>query len=439
LKLVRMLTLFGLAMPAIAQYAGPAILSRGEAPTAMSVPEIKFRPFVEITGGYETGLAGVAVSNSQGNLPNVDSYDLTLSWGISGLHNWKHTKLGLDYHGSLSDYLQQSTYDSVTQNFILSVTQQITRHVSLSLRENAGMFTRAFGLGSLSQTVPFDPSQSYVPTTDFFDNRTYYLSSQADLKIQKTARLSFDLGGDNFLIRYRAKGLVGTNGLGANGDVQYRLDRRSTIGAGYSFQHFAYSGQFGAADVHGVFVSFSRALAAKLELSASVGVSRIEQTFIQSVAVDPVIAALLGIASTTEIAHFVSWIPTGNVRLSQVFRQGVAYIGAGRLVVPGNGLFTTSYSNSVSSGYTYTGVRRWSLSSQASYDRSRSVGNILGLYNSVSGGLSASRQIARSVHLVFGYNVRRYSSGDFSNYNRVVQEGHVGLGFTPGDVPLRIW
>jgi len=439
LKLVRVLTLFGSALPVFAQYAGPAILSRGEAPAAMSAPEIKFRPFVEIAGGYQTELAGVAVTDSQGNLPNVDSYDLTLTWGVSGSHNWKHTKLGLDYRGSLADYVQKGTYDSLSQSFLLGISQQITRHISLSLRENAGVFTRAFGLGGLSQTVSFDPSQSYVPTTDFFDNRTYYLSSQADLKIQKTARLSFDLGGDSFLTRYRASGLVGTNGFGARGDVQYRISRRSTIGAGYHFEHFAYNGQYGSADAHSVAGTFSRALAAKLEFSASLGAARIEQTFIQSVPVDPVIAALLGVSTTTEIAHFVSWIPVGSVRLAQVFRQGVAYLSAARAITPGNGLFTTSYTYNVSGGYTYTGIRRWSMSSLATYDRSRSVGNFIGTYSDVAGGLAASRQIARSVHLVFGYDVRRYSSPTFLNYNRSVQEGHVGLGFTPGDVPLRIW
>ena len=54
--MVRVLTLFGLTLPAFAQYAGPAILSRGEAPAAMSAPEIKFRPFVEFTAGYQTEL-----------------------------------------------------------------------------------------------------------------------------------------------------------------------------------------------------------------------------------------------------------------------------------------------------------------------------------------------------------------------------------------------
>ena len=439
MKLVRVLTLFGLALPAFAQYAGPAILSRGEAPAAMSAPEIKFRPFVELTAGYQTGLAGVAVPDSEGDLANLNSSYLTLAWGVSGTHSWKHTKLGLDYRGSLSHYFQGSSFDSLSQAFLLGLTQHITRHISLTLRENAGMFTQAFGLGSLSQTVPFDPSQSYIPTTTFFDNRTYYLSSQADLKIQKSARLSFDLGGDNFLTRYRAAGLIGVTGLGARGDVEYRVSRRSTIGAAYNYQDYFFNGQYGSADVHTAAATFSTALAAKLEFSASVGASRIEQTFIQSVPVDPVIAALLGVSSTTEIAHFISWIPTGGVRLSQVFRQGVLYVNAERGVTPGNGLFTTSYTDTVTAGYTYTGVRRWSLNALSAYNRSKSVGNFNGYYSSVGGGLSASRQIVRSVHFVFGYNVQSYSSPDFHNYNRIVQEAHVGLGFAPGDVPLRIW
>src|SRR5882724_13553068 len=118
-----------------------------------------------------------------------------------------------------------------------------------------------------------------------------------------------------------------------------------------------------------------------------------------------------------------------------MFRQGVAYFSAARGVLPGNGLFITSYTDTVAVGYTYTGVRRWSLNSLASYDRSKSVGNFIGGYSDVSGGISASRQILRTVHVVFGFNVRQYQSPNFQNYNRTVEEGHFGIGFTPGDVP----
>jgi hypothetical protein len=37
--------------------------------------------------------------------------------------------------------------------------------------------------------------QSYIPTTSFFDDSSVYLTTQADLTIQKSARLSFDFGG----------------------------------------------------------------------------------------------------------------------------------------------------------------------------------------------------------------------------------------------------
>src|ERR1035437_10553014 len=41
----RMLAVLAWAMPLFAQYAGPAILSRGEAPSALAQPQIDFRPF----------------------------------------------------------------------------------------------------------------------------------------------------------------------------------------------------------------------------------------------------------------------------------------------------------------------------------------------------------------------------------------------------------
>ena len=438
MTLVRVVTFFGLLLPAFGQYAGPAILSRGEAPAAMTSPDITFRPFLELTSSYETGLAGVAVTQNQ-QLPSVDSYGLALTWGVSGAHNWKHTKLGLSYRGNLSHYIEQKSYDAVNQTLMLGFSHQLTRHMTFSLRESAGVYTRSFGLGSLTQTIPFDPAESNIPTADFFDNRTYFASTQADLTVQKSPRLSFNMGGDQFLTRYRAQGLVGVNGLGAHGDMQYRISRRNTLGVAYSYGHFYYNGQFGGSDMHGFNGTFARSLTSRLEFTGTFGATRVEQKYIQSVPVNPIIAALLGTSTTTEIAHFVDWIPTGRVRLSETFHRGVAYVGAGREVTPGNGLFITTYMYNVMGGYTFTGLRDWSFSTVVSYDRGESVANFQGVYSNLAGSFSVSRQIAHSVHFVAGYDARQYSSIEFRNYNRLVQEVHVGLGFTPGEVPLRVW
>ena len=436
---LRRLALLGWALPVFAQYAGPAILSRGEAPGSLSPPEIKFRPFVEIAGTYNTGLSGVATTDAQGSLPNVDSYGLTVGFGVSGVHSWRHTKLSLSYLGNLADYYQNTEYDYISQSLHLGIQHQIARHVSISLREDGGVSSRGFGLFGLSQTVAYDPTQAYVPTTDFFDNHTYYLSSQADAIYQRSARLSFGFGGDNFIYRYSSHSLTGSLGLGAHGDMQYRLSRHTTAGGGYRFNHFTYSRLNAATDAHSFSLSLSHSLSARTEFSVSAGAMRVEQKFIQNVAVDPVIAAILGIGTTTEISHAVVWGSVWSGRLSHVLRSGVLFANAGRSLTPGNGLFLTSYVTTVGGGYTYTGLRTWSLSALVHSNWAKSVGNIQGDYNDLAGGISASRRLMRSVHLVFGVEARQYRSPNFHNYNRLTTGAHVGLGFTPGEVPLRIW
>ena len=432
------LVLLGLVFPASAQYAGPAILSRGEAPVAMSAPQISFRPFLEITGLYDTGLAAVTV-NSQGGLANQSSVGVAVAWGISGMHSWRHTRLGLDYRGSINHYAQSSGYDSLDQSLLLGLTHQLSRHILFSLRTSAGIFTRDFGLNGLPQTVPFDPTTASIPTTDFFDNRTMYVTSTADLVLQESTRLSFDFGGTGSVVRRRSTALDGTTSANAHGDLQYRLTRRATIGASYNYYHFDFTHIFGGTDVHAVTGTFAMQLSRMVEITGFAGFARAESNFIQLVPIDPVIAALLGITEGTQVVHTVDYVPNLSVRLSRTFRRGVAYASGGHTIVPGNGLFLTSYATTVLGGYNYTGVRRWSLGTQVSFSRSNSIGNIIGTYSNISGSLSASRQLFPSVHFIAIYSARQYDSPDFANYNRLVHEARIGLGWAPGDVPLRIW
>jgi hypothetical protein len=438
LKFAGTVASLGLAVTAWGQYAGPAILTRGEAPVAMSAPMIHFRPFLELTGIYDSGLAAVS-TNDQGGLANESSAGIEATWGISGVHSWRHTKIGLDYRGDLTHYTRTSAFDAVDQSLLLGITHQLTRHVTLMLRTSAGIFTRDFGLISLPQTVPFDPNTLSIPTTDFFDNRTMYVSSQLDMIYQKSSRLSFDLGGGGAIVRRRSLALEGTESANAHGDVQYRLSRRTTIGANYSYEHFAFTHIFGGTDVQSMAGTFAMQLSRYWEFTGYAGVARAESKFIQSVPIDPTIAALLGIAQGTEVIHTINWIPNLSGRLSRVFQRGIAYVAGGHTVVPGNGLFLTSYMTSGNLGYTYTGLRHWSFNAEAAYAKSRSIGNIIGTYGTISGNLSASRQIIPSVHFVTQYSARRYDSPNFANYNRLIHEARIGFGWSPGDIPLRIW
>jgi hypothetical protein len=435
---IRALAFLAVAIPAAAQSAGPAILTRGEAPVAMATPELSFRPFVEFGGVYDTGLSGVFL-NSNGQLGSTASFGMTISGGVSGVHSWKHTKISLDYHGSASHYAKTTYYDSAEQSLMLGMTHQFTRHITLALRETAGQFSRSYGLPALSQAVLFDPSSSYIPASDFYDNRTIYASSQADLTIQKSTRLSFNLGGDFFLNRRRSTALYGVTGGGARGDVQYRVSSRSTIGGGYTYSHYAFHNIFSASDLHGFVGTYGIRLTKSLEFSCYGGVTRSETKFEQSVPIDPVVAALIGESVGAVIVHSVDYVPNVSARLSQTFSRGVLFISGGHTVTSGNGLFLTSEATGGNAGYTYTGRRRWSFSAQADYAHAKSIGNVLGYYGNVSGTLSASRQIMGAMHAVLSFSARQYQSPDFTLYNRLIYSVRLGIGFAPGNIPLRVW
>lgn len=435
----RVLVLLTLAVPGFGQYAGPAILSRGEAPAAMAAPQISFRPYLEVSGIYDTGLAGVQVKNAQGELGTAAAAGVELTGGVSGLHSWRHTKLGLDYQGSVRHYTRKTYFDGADQSLMLGVTHQFSRRAVLSLRESAGMFSRSFGLLGLSQTVPFDPSQSYIPRTDFFDNRTIYLSTQADFTLQKSARLSYNFGGDGFLVRRRSSALYGVTGASARADAQYRLSRRSTAGLAYNYSHYDFTRVFGGTAMHMLMGTYGVRLTRTLELSANAGALRAEMKFVRNEPVDPAITALLGITTGTRISYSVTYLPSFQLRLSQTVQHGVLYLSAGRTVTPGNGLFLTSSMTSADAGYTYTGIRRWSMGVNANYSSSKSMSNIVGTYRGMGGGFTTSRALGRAMHGIASLRARKYDSGTFSNYNRLIYEARIGIGFAPGDVPLRIW
>jgi hypothetical protein len=444
LHLGRAVAFLGLAIPLWAQevqdtpYAGPAVLTRGQAPAAMATPQIDFRPFIEVTSVYDTGLAGVIV-NDQGQLANVAAAGVEVAGGISGLHSWTHTQIGLDYRGAIRDYDQQTYYDGTDQMLRLSVTHQLSRHYTLSLRESGGLFSRDFGLSGLSATTPYDASTTYIPATDFFDNRTIYLDTQAELTIQQTTRLSFDFSGDGFLARRRSTALYGVTGGSARGDVQYRISKRTTLGAAYMFTSFDFTRVLSGTDIHSVVGSYSVRLSRSTEFTAFAGVMRAETKFIQSVPLDPVVAALLGVTEGNVITHNTYTLPTFNGRFSRAVRNGVLYVGGNRTITPGNGLFLTSKVTSVLAGYSYTGLRRWSFSLQANADLAKSFANVVGQYNDYGGQFQASRQVSRAVHAIASFSGRKYSSPTFAGYNRPIYDARVGVGFSPGDLPLRVW
>jgi hypothetical protein len=424
--------------PLIAQYGGPAILARGQSPAGMATSQIDFRPFLSLEGSYDVGLNGVSV-DSKGALINDASYGVSVGFGVSGFHSWKHTKVGLDYTGGFSHYAK-SFYDGVSgQSLQLSVSHQLSRHALFTFANNAALYGTNHGAPNLPQTVEFVPTTTYVPTNDFFDDRTFTLSSQASLTVQRSTRLSLNIGGDGFLTRRRSTALYGVTGVGAHGDVQYRLSRRSTIGAMYQYMHYSFTGIYSSTDSHTVGATYSVILTRSTQLSTIGGVSRYETIFVQSVPIDPAIAAIIGISSAQRVSYQKNYTPNIAARLSQTVPRGTIFVDVSHSLLPGNGLFLTSTSTNVGAGYNYTGLRRWAISAGGNYNESSSVGNVIGNYGSYAATLSVSRQVARVTHAVLSFTARKYDSGDFQNYNKWAYGARLGLSFSPGDIPVRLW
>jgi hypothetical protein len=439
LKILRALLAIGSVMPCLAQYAGPAILSRGEAPTAMRGVPISFRPFVSLRGVYDTGLTGAGVVDNFGNLAEDHGMGVELSVGVSGSHAWKRTLIGLDYGGSARHYNRKTFYDGTDHSVNLGITHQLSRRMNFNLRQSAGIFSRDFGLIGLQSAIPFDPGASYIPNTDFFDNRTLYFSTQADLTYIRSARLSFNLGGDAFAAKRRSSALFGVTGTTARGDMQYRAGRYSTVGINYTFSQFHFSKGFGGTDLHNLAATFATRFTRTVELSMYAGAFRSETKYVQSVQIDPVIAAIIGVQSGLSVLHRIDTSPSFGARLSKTFKNAVAGISASRSVTPGNGLFLTSIQNSVSGQFSYNGVRHWSFGSSVNYGYSKAISNVVGNYANLSGTLSASRRVVGSLHGVVDFGIRQYDSPDFSRYSRLTYRATIGFSWSPGTLPLRIW
>lgn len=433
LELRCVLAIFGLAVPVWAQvtpFAGPAVLTRGQAPGELATPPVDLRPFVEVSIVYNNGLAG-GLTDDTGQLGTAAATGVEIAGGISGTHRWQHTQLDVDYRGAFRRYDHRTLFDGTDQSLQLNLTHQLARHITLSFRESGGVFSQDFGVLGLQETVPFNPSSSYIPATNFLDNRTLYLSTQADLTIQKSARLSFDFGGDGFLARRWSTALDGVTGATGRGDFQYRLSRRMTIGAAYRFTSFDFTRVFNATDLHAAVGSFAIRISDSMEFSAFAGVMRAETKFIESVPLSPVVASLLSQSTGSVIAHNIDYVPDFDARVSRVVNKGMLYAGASRSITPGNGLFLTSKATGAFAGYTFTGLRRWTFSMDLNSNMNQSLGNIIGDYRDFGGALRTSHQIGHALHTFAAFSARWYSSASFAGYNRTIYDARIGIGWRP--------
>ncbi len=417
--------------------AGPGILSRPFTVTPLENQNLRFRPFLTISGLTDSGLTQIVPLGSR--ITSAQSYGIQGGFGISGRQVRKKDTLELEFRGDLYHYTPNSTFDG--GNYVLNLTYQhyFTKHVSLALTENASLYSNNYALLNSASDLSVGGAQTAVtPNIQLFDNRTISLSTGADVVIQKTSRLSFDLGGTGFLVRRQSSSLYGTIGSQARADTTYRFTRRFTLGGYYAYSHYSFNRAFGGSDVQtgGMIVSY--VLSRGLELRLRGGGSNVKTSGIQTITLDPVIAAILGVTQGTTVIRRTNIIPDISAQLFKTMKNGTASLQYVESVTPGNGLYLTSRHTSISGYYDYTGIRRWTFSAGAGQDTLSTLGILLGRFTSTTARLGVDRLLGGGFQATAYSEYRHFDVSEVA-FLRNAYRINLGLAWSPSERPLKLW
>jgi hypothetical protein len=423
----------------VASYLGPGVLSRGSGDIgSRSGQQVDLRFYFDVTGVYDTGIQPFA-ADAKGNLVQINGlYGIQADVGAYGTHRWKQSSLGLDYTGNFYHYVNNSFFDGSSHSLSLGYTHQKSRRVVYDVRVVAGESAIGFG------TPGFYPGGGVVsdvvntPTTVLFDNRMYYLQPSMDMTYIQTNRTSFVFGGEGYFVRRAATGLADLNGYNLHGSIRHRLSKTKTISVTYEHVHYDFPPAFGQSDINLGQASFSSSIGRRWTFSAGGGVYQTQVQGVQQVALNPVVAALLGIGFGQQTFYVQEFAPAANLSLTGHYRTSSISISGSQSISPGNGVYLTSQQTSGGIGYSYTGIRKWNFGVSAGYNKLSSVGQGIQDYANFSGGAGITYNVSGALHIIARAD-SRYQQIDVVGYNRTGYRASFGLGFSPGKIPLSLW
>src|SRR5262249_31714688 len=148
----------------------------------------------------------------------------------------------------------------------------------------------------------------------------------------------------------------------------------------------------------------------KLEFSSQAGIQYVSPLGLQSVAIDPAIAAIIGRTTATTTFNTTFRIPMVEARITRRFDRASLDVGYALGAIPGNGVYLTSRQNvgTVTSSSVGFGGRTAGLG--ASYGTLSAMGQTLGKYSNFQGGGGLTYKILRDTHVEFRYDYRHYTT-----------------------------
>ena len=423
---------------------GPSILSRGGriGTRGTELGALTFSAGVD--GIYDTSMGGLVLS-PDGTLQQVSGAGVEARATLFGTHRWRRSSLGINYLGSYSEYTGNDYLNGTTQTLGLDFSKQHSKKLRTNLKLATGTSNRPYGAiagfngyGAAGALDALDPNFIAVPVQELFNNRVNYVQGSVGFVYQQSSRLSFGLTASGYGVRRAAKGLGGTNGYLGGAEASYRVSKRSSVSVDYSFAHMEYPGSFGASDVHGLGIAYGRSVGRDWDFNLGVRINRVESLGLARVELDPVVAALLGQSSGVEAFYSLVALPGFSARVSRRFRRGSLDFVGSKSISPGNGLLLTSQATGFSGGYSYNGIRHWSLYGSAGYMGMSTLTRSSGKYSSFNAGFGVSRDIFRTIHVTSRWDFRDQLIS-VTNFGRTGSRVSVGLAWSSRRVPLAIW
>ncbi len=417
----------------ISNYLGPGILTRGAGDIGMrSGQDVSLRFFVNATGIYDTGLLPYSVDGS-GNLVTVNGlWGTEVAAGVYGVHDFHHARLGLDYRGTYRHYSQQTFYDGTDHQLALGYTYQKSRRLVFDMRQIAGSVTQPTSFGAY---IPAVTGAIVTPSSLLFDNRANFLQSSLDVNYLKSDRTTLTFGGEGFGVWRKAPGLVGMQGYDLHGTIRHRLTQRTTIGANFQHSHYDFPKAFGQSDINSFTGIWATQLGRSWTVSMQGGAYQAEVEGLRQVAVDPVIAALLGVSSAVQTFYQKSIFPQWNITLDRHFQHADLSFLYNQGVSAGNGVYLTSREDDGTAAFSYASTRKWSVNVRGGYTRLSGIGQGIQPYSGFNGGAGATYALTNPIHLIAEYDARRQEIVDAA-FRQTSYRVSFGIAFSPGDIPL---
>ena len=395
--------------------------------------DVAIRFYADASGIYDTGLTPVSASGTsvaqEGGLYGVEA-----GLGVYGKREFQRGQLGIDYKGSYRHYTSNTFFSGANQDLTVGYTWQKSRRIIFDFSQSAGSSAYANAL-----TFGLPPANDSVidSTSLLFDNRTNYMRTNVDMTYMASQRTSFTMGGNWNGVSRQSKALIGVRGYGLRGNIEHQLNARSSVGVSYDHSHYDFPGSHGGSDIDTFSGTYSRQIGRSWTTSLTAGFYRSQVEGLTQVAVEPVIAILLGINFVTQPFYRVNVAPYGKAELVRQFRNASWSVSYQRYVTPGNGVYLTSKQQNAASTFSYLGVRRWTFSVNAGYGSLSSLGTALPPYSQYYAGADLGFAIMDSLHITAGFS-GRHQDIELSSFRRDATRTSLSIAFSPGSVPLSL-